>query len=106
MKILSRTEEIVLAAVWKLQDDAYGVTISEQINNSTGLDWKFGAIYSPLGRLVDNGYLETIEGEPMPERGGRRKIYYKLSDNGKKALIQIQKINSAVWINMPALENK
>lgn len=106
MKLLSRTEEIILAAVWKLQGDAYGITISREINQSTGLDWKFGAIYSPLGRLVDNGFLKTIEGDPTPERGGRRKIYYELTNRGKKALHEIRQIHEAVWLDMPPLETE
>ncbi|MCP4726352.1 MAG: hypothetical protein GY863_15010, partial [bacterium] len=72
MKLLSRTEEIILATVCKLGEKAYGVTISDHIAQKTGLNWKFGSIYSPLGRLVDNGYLRALEGEPTPERGGRR----------------------------------
>ena len=106
MKILSRTEEIILATVWKLQDSAYGVTINEYINKNTGLSWKFGSIYTPLGRLVEKEFLQAIEGEPTAERGGRRKIYFKLTDQGKKALLEIQEVHSAIWTNMPVLKLK
>ena len=104
MKLLSRTEEIILASVWKLGKNAYGVTISEYISQSTGIVWKFGSIYSPLGRLVDNRYLSTIEGEPKPERGGRRRIFYELTDKGKEALAEIKELNKSVWTDMPSLE--
>jgi len=104
MKLLSRTEEIVLAAVWKLGDDAYGIAISDYINQSTGLNWKFGAIYSPLARLVEGGYLITYEGDPTPERGGRRKVFYRLTEKGVKALREVQRIQTAVWQDMPTLE--
>ena len=104
MKILSRTEEIILATVWKLQEGAYGVAINAYINRNTGLNWKFGSIYTPLGRLVEKGYLQTKEGEPTPERGGRRKLYFSLTNEGKKALREIQRIHSAIWNNMPELE--
>ena len=104
MKLLSRTEEIVLAAIWKLRDAAYGIAISENINKSTGLNWKFGAIYSPLARLVEGGYLITFEGDPTPERGGRRKVFYRLTEKGIKALREVQKIQTAVWQDMPTLE--
>jgi len=104
MKLLSRTEEIILTTVWKLGDNAYGIAISESINNSTGLNWKFGSIYSPLARLVEGGYLITYEGEPVPERGGRRKIFFRLTEKGIKALQEIQRIHYAVWQNMPTLE--
>ena len=103
MKILSRTEEIILATVWKLQEDAYGVAINESINQNTGLKWKFGSIYTPLGRLVEKGYLKTEEGEPTPERGGRRKLYFSLTREGKKALHEIQRVHAAIWQDMPEL---
>ncbi len=106
MKLLTRTEEVILAAVWKLGDSAYGVTISEHITETTGISWKFGAIYGPLGRLVDNGFLRTIEGEPTPERGGRRKIFYELTKVGREALLEIKEMNEAVWNDMPSLESK
>jgi PadR family transcriptional regulator PadR len=104
MKILTRTEEIILAAVWILKENAYGIAINQFINGCTGLNWKFGSIYTPLGRLVKNGYIRTQEGAPTPERGGRRKIYYKLTKDGLEALQEIQRIHKSVWSHMPALE--
>lgn len=106
MRILSRTEELVLATVWRLQENAYGVAINQAINKSTNLSWKFGSIYTPLGRLVEKGLLKAIEGEPTPERGGRRKLFFRLTDEGKSALIQIQKIHNAVWMDLPSLEKE
>lgn len=104
MKLLTRTEEIILAAVWMLKDEAYGIAINRYINRNTGLNWKFGSIYTPLGRLVKNGYIRTREGAPIPERGGRRKIYYELTKKGLDALREIQRVHRAVWSRMPALE--
>ena len=104
MRILSRSEEIILATAWKLQGDAYGAAINEYINKRTGLNWKFGSIYTPLGRLVEKGLLTTIEGEPSPERGGRRKLYFQLTKEGKRALLDVQRVHSAIWQDMPSLE--
>ena len=104
MKLLTRTEEIILAAVWMLKENAYGIAINQLINGRTGLNWKFGSIYTPLGRLVKNGYIRTREGAPTHERGGRRKIYYELTKDGLDALQEIQKIHDAIWSQMPALE--
>ena len=71
MKLVSRKEEMLLLAVWAIQDSegAYGVTIRRYIERKTGIKWLFGAIYAPLGRLVDSGYVETYESNPLPERG-------------------------------------
>ena len=104
MKLLTRTEEIILAAVWTLKEDAYGIAINRFIRRKTGLPWKFGSIYTPLGRLVKNGYLRTQEGEVTPQPGGRRKIYYQLTGLGLDALKEIKRINEEVWNSLPDLK--
>ena len=104
MRILSRSEEIILATVWRLQGEAYGVAINDYINKKTGLNWKFGSIYTPLGRLVDKGLLKTVEGEPTPSRGGRRKLYFQLTDAGKIALRKVQQVNEAIWHDLPSIK--
>ena len=104
MKLLSRIEEIILLSIWRLQDDAYGMTIRREVIKATGKKWLLGAIYGPLGRLYKNGYVTTVKGEPSPERGGRAKVYYRLTKEGKAALLEIQKVNSIIWENIPSLE--
>jgi DNA-binding PadR family transcriptional regulator len=101
MKILSRAEELVLLSVWKLRDDAYGVTIRKNIIKTTGQEWSVGAIYVPLDRLTRWGYLEAVESDPTPERGGRRKRYYKLTESGYTALEHIKKVQQEMWENLP-----
>lgn len=97
MKLLSRIEEIILLAIWRLGDDAYGMTIREEVIKATGKKWLLGAIYGPLGRLHKNGYVMSIKGEPSPERGGRAKVFYCLTKQGKDALVEIYKVNSIIW---------
>ena len=103
MKILSRAEELVLLSIWKLQDDAYGVTIRKHIIQQTGTDWSIGAIYVPLDRLTKWGYLEAIQGEPTSERGGRSKRYYRLTPDGFHALEQLKQVQESMWNNLPDL---
>lgn len=103
MRLLSRKEEMILLAIWKLQDNAYGVTVREYIEEMTGQKWLFGAIYNPLGRLVDMGLVESYESDPLPERGGRRKILYRLTIQGKGELIKVRELNSAMWMDIPPL---
>jgi DNA-binding PadR family transcriptional regulator len=105
MKLLSRKEELLLLAVWKLQDaeGAYGVTIREYIERMTGIAWLFGAIYTPLGRLVRHGLVEARESDPLPERGGRRKILYRLTEAGKDALLAAKELNASLWDDAPTL---
>ncbi len=103
MKNLSRSEEIVLLAIWQLQDDAYGVTIRDQVIKTTLQDWSIGAIYAPLHRLEKKDLVRTIEGEPVAERGGRRKIFYRVTRKGKKAMAESKKIHESIWRNAPEL---
>ena len=104
MKLLSRIEEIILLSIWKLQDDAYGMTIRDEVIKATGVPWLLGAIYGPLGRLHKNGYVTSYKGDPTPERGGRAKVFYELTPLGKEELIKIQKVNSIIWTDVPPLE--
>ena len=108
MKILSRAEELVLLSVWRLQDDAYGVTIRKHIIEMTGTDWSIGAIYVPLDRLTKWGYLEAIQGEPTSERGGRSKRYYNLTPEGLDALKRLRQMQKNMWSELPdfALHSK
>jgi PadR family transcriptional regulator PadR len=104
-KLLSRKEELLLLAVWKLQDaeGAYGVTIRQYIERMTGISWLFGAIYSPLARLVRSGLVEACESDPLPERGGRRKVLYRLTEDGKNALLSIRELSASFWKDAPSL---
>lgn len=103
MYLLSRSEEIVLVAVWKLQEDAYGVTIRDHVNNAIGYEWSVGAIYAPLHRLEKKGLVRTKKGDPTSERGGRSKIYYEVTEDGKKALLQMKRVHEAIWQDTPTL---
>ena len=105
MRLLSRKEEIILLAVWKLENQggAYGVPIRSYIEEKTGIRWLFGAIYAPLGRLVEYGYVESYTSEPIPERGGRRKTLYRLSETGKEALLEVRALNACLWGDIPPL---
>ena len=104
MKLLSRIEEIILLAIWRLGEEAYGMTIREEVIKATGKKWLLGAIYGPLGRLYKNGYVSTIKGDPTPERGGRSKVYYRLTREGITALREIQQVNSVIWDGIEKLE--
>lgn len=97
MILLSRSEEIVLLAVWKLKDNAYGITIRELVSTATGHEWSFGAVYKPLKRLVYRGYLDVRNSAPVLERGGRRKVMYSLAADGEDALREIRRVHLSLW---------
>ncbi len=102
-KFISRPEEIVLLAVRKLKDNAYGVTIRNLIQEMTGKYWSVGAIYVPLERLEQRGLLVSSTSPPKPERGGRRKRVFKVTPAGLKELDDLYKVNSVLWQGYPEL---
>jgi PadR family transcriptional regulator PadR len=97
MKILSRSEELVLLAVLHLQESAYGVAIRRYIHEMTKEDWSIGAVYVPLDRLHKWGFLKADKGDPTPERGGRSKRYYELTEEGLAALRHTRRIQDRMW---------
>jgi PadR family transcriptional regulator, regulatory protein PadR len=87
---LGSFEEIVLLAVIRLGDNAYGVTISRAIGEATGKEPSIGAIYTTLERLEEKGFVSPRQGEPTPERGGRAKRYYSVTGAGQRVLDQAE----------------
>ena len=106
MKYLSRPEELVLLAVWKMKGEPYGVNIRNFVRQLTGKYWSVGSIYVPLDRLENKGFLRSKLSNPTPERGGKSKRYYEITDAGLKELEEIQKIYAAAWKNMPDISAK
>lgn len=79
-------EQLILFALLRLGENAYGVTIRKEIEARTGRSISSGAVYTALERLEARGYVSSWLGEPTPERGGRRKKFYQLEPAGAKAL--------------------
>jgi len=101
MRILLRSEELVLLAVWQLKDNAYGVTVRRYLMEITAKHFSFAAVYDPLDRLTEQGFLEAIDGPATKERGGRRRRFYKLTAAGTAALAEVQRVNSILWQGIP-----
>jgi DNA-binding PadR family transcriptional regulator len=83
---LGEFEQLVLFAVLHLDADAYGVGIRRDIEDRAGRRVSAGAIYTTLERLESRGLVTSEWGEPTPERGGKRKRYYRLEPAGRDAL--------------------
>ena len=106
MKWLSRTEEMILLSVANLGEKAYGLAIRDYLNNLSQKRFSVGAIYVPLERLSERGLLSTREAEPTPERGGRSKRYYQLSEKGQQALEEVRALNVRLWEGYSAREHR
>lgn len=101
MKFLSRTDELLLNCILRLQDNAYTFMIREKLKELTGKTWAFGAIFISLDRLERKGYVKSYLGDETPERGGRRKRFYSVSKDGLKALAKIRRIDISMWDDLP-----
>jgi len=97
MKVLTKLEENVLLTILKLKDDAYIVSIKDQIERFTKKKLSFGALYVSLNRLIKYGYLESHIGESSSLRGGRAKKYYRLTKDGILALKNIRRLQRLMW---------
>jgi len=106
MAFLSRIEEILLLTIWKLKDEAYGIAIRQQVEKDTGSTWLSEAIYAPLSRLKDKRYVESIKAPSSTGKGGRPRIYYRLTPSGLKRLISIQEVNKSLWYGVPDLKKE
>ena len=83
---LGELELVVLLAVLRLKDDAYGVTVMREITDRTGRRVVRGSVYITLERLGEKGLVRSSVGEPSPVRGGRAKRIYSVTSDGKRAL--------------------
>lgn len=99
--MITRAEELILLAVWRLREKAYSVEIRKELKKVTGHFWSFGAVYMPLDRLTKRGLLESYLADPTKERGGRSKRIYRPTEKGLAALDEIRKINDAAWRGIP-----
>ncbi len=106
MNCLTRIEEILLLAVWKLRDNAYGISIREQVEKDTGASWLSGAIYAPLNRLKENGFVSARTADGPGELGGRPRVYYKLTPRGRDELSAIQEMTRGLWAGVPLLRDE
>jgi len=103
MDLLSRPEELILLAVWRLQHNAYGATIRNHLTDITNEDWSIASVYAPLDRLAARGLLKSYKGPPTAARGGRSKRLYKLTAEGAAALNHVKYVHEKMWAGLSGL---
>jgi len=103
MNIITRLEEAVLIAVWRLEDNAYGVTINKHVSQSLKKNYSMGALYFSLDQLLRKGYVRKTIKQFYHEKGGRSRTYYSLTKDGKKALQEVKAYQRALWDGIPEI---
>jgi PadR family transcriptional regulator PadR len=89
-------EQLVLLAVLRLKENAYGMTIRREIQDRTERIVALGAVCTTLDRLEKKGYVSSWTGSPSPERGGRSKRFFKIQPLGRAALRNSASIRAAM----------
>ena len=97
MKLLTRAEELILLAIWRLNDEAYCVPILDQVQEVSNKKWTLGSIYITLHRLEKKHFVESELGRPTAERGGKSKRFYMVTSAGVEALRATRDVEKAMW---------
>lgn len=96
-KSFGELEHLLLLAVMRLGEDAYGVTIRREIEERTGRPVSLGAIYPTMDRLEALGYVSSTMSAPTAERGGRSRRYFTLEQAGEAALQRTRDMLDRMW---------
>jgi len=100
---LGEFEELVLLSVGILIDDAYGLSILNDLEKQTGRTIMISSVHKTLVRLEEKGYLRSHMGGATSTRGGRDKRLYQLTRAGIKALHQSRELRNDMWQQMPSI---
>ena len=100
---LGQFEFIVLLALLRLGDEAYGMPIAQAIEETTGRDVVLSSVYFALERLQKKGMISSTLGEPTAERGGRAKRYYRVTARGLREVRDTRRTLTKLWRRVPQL---
>jgi DNA-binding PadR family transcriptional regulator len=101
---LGEFELVVMLAVIRLGEGAYGVPVYREIEEQTGRGAAFGTVYATLDRLERKGLVRSDLGDPTPERGGRAKRYFRATAKGLRLVRQARQVLTKLWCGLPELE--
>jgi DNA-binding PadR family transcriptional regulator len=94
---LGDIEHLVLLAILRLGEDAYGIPILDEVTARSGREMSRATVYVALKRLEQKGLVASKLGDSTPERGGRAKRYYRLKPSGLKALRESREMFLSLW---------
>lgn len=105
-RYLGEMELMVLLAVVRLGDEAYGVPISKALLDLAGREVSLGSIYAALDRIEQKGFVTSSLGDPTPERGGRAKRYFRVTPAGVGSLRANRTALTNLWSGVSLLEGR
>ncbi len=102
---LGEFEHLVLLAVLRLGEGAYGVPIVKEIESRTGRTSSRASVYVALRRLEEKGFISSTKSDPTPERGGRAKRYFDVQEKGLELVRASRRALFAMWDGVEAVED-
>lgn len=102
--IISEFELMVLVAVLRVGDEAYGLPIAREIEEVTGRSVTVAGIYAALQRLEEKGLVSSSLGEPTAIRGGRAKRFFRVTAAGLEEARESRRVLMALWKGVPAFK--
>jgi PadR family transcriptional regulator PadR len=100
---LGTNDLMILLALMRLGDDAYGVPIARALEETVGRPVALASVYATLDRLVERGLVESELGEPTAERGGRAKKYFRITGKGVREVRTAKQSLVKLWKGLPQL---
>jgi PadR family transcriptional regulator len=97
---------MILLALIRVGDDAYGIPISKELLNATGREVALGSVYAALDRLEAKQLVSSTLGDPTPARGGRAKRYFRVTNKGVREVQITRAALMNLWRGLPRLEEK
>lgn len=101
---LGELELMVLLALIRLGDDAYGVPICHEIEKRSQREAALGSVYAALERLEEKGLVTSRLGDPTAIRGGRAKRFFRVTAQGIRGVRQTQRALVSLWRGLPELD--
>ena len=105
-RLLTDFELLILLAILRIGDEAYGVPIAGEIEAVTNRPVTRASIYTALDRLQRMRLVSSEMGDPTPERGGWAKKFFTVTPSGLKAVKEAQRAFSTMWEGLPQLKGK
>lgn len=100
---IGTSELLILLALMRLGEDAYGVPIAREIEETSGRAIALASVYATLDRLEHKGFVVSEVGEPTAERGGRAKKYFTITRKGVSQVRAAKRSLTRLWKGLPQL---
>ena len=98
---LSDSDLMILLAILRLGEEAYGVPLCDEIASLTGKKAALASIYKALERVEAAGLVASRMGQPDATRGGRAKRFVRVTDKGLRAIDSTRATLNRLWHDVP-----